>query len=69
MASIIRMPEVLAGATEGVLSNWLVSEGSEIAVGDVLAEIETEKATVEYQAEEAGVVARILINPGAAADV
>ena len=69
MASIIRMPEVLAGATEGVLSNWLVSEGSEIAVGDVLAEIETEKATVEYQAEEAGVVARILINPGDAADV
>ena len=69
MASIIRMPEVLAGATEGVLSNWLVSEGSDIAVGDVLAEIETEKATVEYQAEEAGVVAKMLINPGDAADV
>ena len=69
MASIIRMPEVLAGASEAVLSNWLVTEGAEIAVGDVLAEIETEKATVEYQAEEAGIVAKMLIKPGDLADV
>ena len=69
MASIIRMPEVLAGASEAVLSNWLVTEGAQIAVGDVLAEIETEKATVEYQAEEAGIVAKMLIKPGDLADV
>jgi len=69
MAIIIRMPEVLAGASEAVLSNWLVTEGAEIAVGDVLAEIETEKATVEYQAEEAGIVAKMLIKPGDLADV
>lgn len=69
MASVVRMPEVLAGATEAVLSNWSVAEGAEVAVGDVLAEIETEKATVEYQAEEAGTLARVLINPGDSADV
>ena len=43
MASVVRMPEVLAGATEAVLSTWSVAEGAEVAVGDVLAEIETEK--------------------------
>ena len=69
MASVIRMPEVLAGATEAVLLSWSVAEGAEIAVGDVLAEIETEKATVEYQAEEAGTVAKMLIKPGDSADV
>jgi len=69
MASIIRMPEVLAGAKEAVLANWLVLEGQEIAVGDVLAEIETEKATVEYQAEESGTLAKVLVNPGDLAEV
>lgn len=69
MASVVRMPEVLAGATEAVLSTWSVTEGAEVAVGDVLAEIETEKATVEYQAEEAGTLARVLINAGDSADV
>jgi len=69
MASVVRMPEVLAGATEAVLSTWSVAEGTEVAVGDVLAEIETEKATVEYQAEEAGTLARFLIQPGDSADV
>ncbi len=69
MASVVRMPEVLAGATEAVLSTWSVAEGAEVAVGDVLAEIETEKATVEYQAEEAGTLARFLIKPGDSADV
>ena len=68
MASVVRMPEVLAGATEAVLSTWSVAEGAEVAVGDVLAEIETEKATVEYQAEEAGTLARFLIKPGDSAD-
>jgi pyruvate dehydrogenase E2 component (dihydrolipoamide acetyltransferase) len=60
MAIVIRMPEVLAGATEGVISHWSVKEGDEVAVGDVLAEIETDKASVEYQAEDAGTVARLL---------
>ena len=69
MTIVIRMPEVLAGATEGVISRWSVAEGDEVKVGDVLAEIETDKASVEYQAEDAGIVARLLAAEGDMIDV
>jgi pyruvate dehydrogenase E2 component (dihydrolipoamide acetyltransferase) len=64
MPTVVRMPEVLANAGEGVIQAWLVSEGQEIAVGDPLAEIETEKAVVEYAAEVGGIVARLVAEPG-----
>ncbi len=64
MASVVRMPSVLAGATEAVVASWLVAPGDTVAVGDPLAEIETEKAIVEYGAEEAGVVGRIVLAAG-----
>ena len=64
MASVVRMPSVLAGATEAVVASWLVAPGNTVAVGDPLAEIETEKAIVEYGAEEAGVVGRIMLAAG-----
>jgi len=64
MASVVRMPSVLAGATEAVVASWLVAPGDAVAVGDPLAEIETEKAIVEYGAEEAGVVGRIVLAAG-----
>jgi pyruvate dehydrogenase E2 component (dihydrolipoamide acetyltransferase) len=64
MAILIRMPEVLTGATEAALQSWLVSPGDEITVGQPLAEVETEKATVEYEAEQAGTVAGLLIEVG-----
>ncbi|HET7666608.1 MAG TPA: dihydrolipoamide acetyltransferase family protein [Mycobacterium sp.] len=64
MPTVVRMPEVLANAGEGVIQSWLVSEGQEVAVGDPLAEIETEKAVVEYVAEVAGVVGRLMVEPG-----
>jgi pyruvate dehydrogenase E2 component (dihydrolipoamide acetyltransferase) len=63
------MPEVLAGAAEAVLSRWMISEGQDVAVGDTLAEIETEKANVDYQAEEQGKLARVLIEPGQSVQV
>lgn len=69
MTIVIRMPEVLAGATECVVSRWSVSEGDVVNVGDVLAEIETDKASVEYHAEEAGTVARLIATEGALVDV
>ena len=69
MASVIRMPEVLAGAAEAVLSKWMIDEGQDVAVGDILAEIETEKANVDYQAEEPGKLARVLIQPGQTVEV
>lgn len=64
MAIVIRMPEVLTGATEAALQSWLVAVGDEVAVGQPLAEVETEKATVEYEAESAGTVAGLLIETG-----
>ncbi|GAA3754408.1 pyruvate dehydrogenase complex dihydrolipoamide acetyltransferase [Microbacterium kribbense] len=69
MATVIRMPSVLAGADEGAIAAWLVAEGDEIAVGDAIVEIETDKATVEYQAEAAGTLGRIVVPAGVAAPV
>ncbi|MEU0493901.1 dihydrolipoamide acetyltransferase family protein [Mycobacterium sp. NPDC006124] len=65
MPTVVRMPEVLANATEAVIQSWLVAEGQEIEVGDPLAEVETEKAVVELAAEVAGVVGRLIAEPGA----
>jgi len=64
MASVVRMPSVLAGASEAAIASWLVAPGDEVAIGQPLAEIETEKALVEYAAEEAGVVGRLLLAVG-----
>lgn len=69
VATIIRLPEVMANATEAVIATWVAPEGSTVAVGDVLAEIETEKAVVEMNAEEAGVLAKHLAAAGALVQV
>jgi pyruvate dehydrogenase E2 component (dihydrolipoamide acetyltransferase) len=69
MASVVRMPSVLADATEAAIANWLVRAGDSVAVGDPMAEIETEKALVEYQAEEAGIVGRLVLAAGEAGEV
>ncbi len=69
MATIIRMPSVLAGSEEAAIANWLVSEGQTIAVGDPLAEIETEKAVVEYNAEDSGIVGRVLLEAGESGEI
>ena len=64
MASVVRMPSVLAGASEAAIASWLVAPGDSVAVGQPLAEIETEKALVEYAAEDAGVVGRLVLAVG-----
>jgi pyruvate dehydrogenase E2 component (dihydrolipoamide acetyltransferase) len=69
MASVVRMPSVLAGATEAAIANWLVTPGDTVAVGDPIAEIETEKALVEYQAEEPGIVGRLVLAAGDAGEI
>ena len=69
MASVVRMPSVLADATEAALANWLVAPGDTVAIGDPIAEIETEKALVEYQAEEAGIVGRLVLAAGDSGEV
>jgi pyruvate dehydrogenase E2 component (dihydrolipoamide acetyltransferase) len=68
MAMIVRMPSVLAGASEAALSSWLVAPGDVVAVGTPLAEIETEKAMVEYAAETAGVIGRLVLAAGETAE-
>jgi len=69
MASVVRMPSVLADATEAAIASWLVAPGDRVAVGDPMAEIETEKALVEYQAEEPGIVGRLVLAAGEAGEV
>ncbi|HEY5319334.1 MAG TPA: E3 binding domain-containing protein, partial [Galbitalea sp.] len=64
MAIILRMPEVLANATEAIVSTWVISEGASFVVGDTLAEVETEKALVDLPAEQDGILGRILAQPG-----
>jgi len=69
MAAVVRMPALAAGATEAAVQAWLVAVGDRVEVGQEIVEIETEKAVVEYEAEQAGVVAALLVEPGAAAGV
>ena len=64
MAEVIRMPEVLAGASEAAIQTWLVSPGAIVAVEQSLAEIETDKAIVELAAERAGTIGRLLAAEG-----
>ena len=65
MATIMRMPEVLANATEAIISKWLVEEGSTFATGQPIAEVETEKAVVEVVAETDGILGQYLAKSGA----
>lgn len=66
MAHLIKLPSVAADADVGTLHQWLKQEGDTVAVGDALAEIETEKAIVEINAEHAGVLGRIVLQAGPA---
>ncbi len=61
MPTEILMPALSPTMTEGKLARWLVNEGDEVASGDVLAEIETDKATMEVEAVDEGVIGKILI--------
>jgi pyruvate dehydrogenase E2 component (dihydrolipoamide acetyltransferase) len=64
MAVLIHMPEIAANATSATLYEWLKQEGDSIAIGDAFVSIETEKALVDYQADVAGVLGRILSPAG-----
>ncbi len=66
VAHLIKLPSVAADTSGGTLHQWLKQEGDTVAVGDALAEIETEKAIVEINAEHAGVLGRIVVQAGAA---
>ncbi|TXN02024.1 biotin/lipoyl-binding protein, partial [Methylobacterium sp. WL122] len=62
----VLMPALSPTMEEGKLSKWLKKEGDAIKSGDVLAEIETDKATMEVEAIDEGVLARIVVPEGTA---
>ncbi|MCW2289239.1 pyruvate dehydrogenase E2 component (dihydrolipoamide acetyltransferase) [Leucobacter luti] len=69
MTVIVRMPEIATGSDEAAIAGWLVAVGETVAVGQALVEIETEKATVEFEAEQPGTLAGILLAAGSTAPV
>ena len=64
MSKTIQMPALSPTMEEGTLAKWLVKEGDTVSSGDLLAEIETDKATMEFEAVDEGVVAKILVAEG-----
>ena len=64
MAIQILMPALSPTMEEGTLAKWLVKEGDSVASGDVIAEIETDKATMEFEAVDEGVIGKILVGDG-----
>ena len=64
MATQILMPALSPTMEEGKLAKWLVKEGDEVHSGDILAEIETDKATMEFEAVDEGRIGKILVPEG-----
>ncbi len=64
MAIELKMPALSPTMEEGTLAKWLVKEGDEVQSGDILAEIETDKATMEFESIDEGTVGKILVPEG-----
>jgi pyruvate dehydrogenase E2 component (dihydrolipoamide acetyltransferase) len=64
MASIITMPKLSPTMEEGTLAKWTKKEGDKIAPGDVIAEVETDKANMEFPLEDEGVLLKLLVKEG-----
>ena len=65
MATEILMPALSPTMEEGTLSKWLVKEGDTVSSGDLLAEVETDKATMEFEAVDEGIIGKLLVAEGA----
>src|SRR4030095_5014139 len=64
MSIELKMPALSPTMEEGTLAKWLVKEGDIVSSGDILAEIETDKATMEFEAVDEGKIAKILVAEG-----
>ncbi len=64
MATEILMPALSPTMEEGTLAKWLVKEGDTVSSGDIMAEIETDKATMEFEAVDEGIIGKILVAEG-----
>src|SRR3954470_9566638 len=60
----LKMPALSPTMEEGTLAKWLVKEGDDVKSGDILAEIETDKATMEFEAVDEGKIPKILVPEG-----
>ncbi|MFL6747677.1 MAG: biotin/lipoyl-containing protein, partial [Sphingomicrobium sp.] len=60
----LKMPALSPTMEEGTLAKWLVKEGDSVSSGDILAEIETDKATMEFEAVDEGTISKILVPEG-----
>ena len=69
MAELVNMPKLGFDMAEGTLVRWIVSEGQSVDRGEVLAEIETDKATVEVEAQSSGVILKHVVEEGTAVPV
>jgi pyruvate dehydrogenase E2 component (dihydrolipoamide acetyltransferase) len=65
MAKILEMPKLSPTMEEGVLATWHKKEGDSVEVDDLLAEVETDKATMEFRAFDKGTLLKLLVQPGA----
>ncbi len=61
----LKMPALSPTMEEGTLAKWLVKEGDKVSSGDLLAEIETDKATMEFEAVDEGIITKLLVAEGA----
>ena len=64
MTTEILMPALSPTMEEGTLAKWLVKEGDTVSAGDILAEIETDKATMEFEVVDEGTIRKILVSEG-----
>ena len=64
MATQVLMPALSPTMTEGKIAKWMKSEGDKVESGDVLCEIETDKATMEVEAVDEGILGKILVSEG-----
>src|SRR3954469_6098597 len=64
MSIELKMPALSPTMEEGTLAKWLVKEGDAVRSGDVLAEIETDKATMEFEAVDEGTISKIVVPEG-----
>ena len=69
MAEVIYMPKLSDTMTEGVVADWLKKVGDEVSSGEILAEIESDKATMEFESFYDGVLLHIGVDKGKAAPV
>src|SRR6187431_1166333 len=69
MATVVTMPRLSDTMTEGTVATWLKKVGDKISEGDILAEIETDKATMEFESFNSGTLLHIGINAGETAPV